>query len=91
MVLDRFFARDKVIASHIWKLSTGGDGLLEFGLHPMDLDSTRNGLLLCKSIEEAFDVKDVCFLIDRIHSANIFIKVLNPFLLNPLTSPIVPS
>ena len=89
MVLDRFFAKDKVIASHIWKFSTGGDGLLEFNLHPKDLNSTRNGLLLCESIVKAFDVKDVCFLIDRIHSANIFIKVLNPFLLDPLTSPIV--
>jgi hypothetical protein len=89
MVLDRFFSRNKVRASHIWKFSTGGEGLKDFNLLPLDLNSPRNGLLFCESIEECFDVKDVCFLIDRIHSENIFIKVLDPFLLDPLTSPIV--
>eukprot|EP01033_Poteriospumella_lacustris_P002927 gene2927-2137_t len=89
MVVDSFFPRQLVRASHIWKFETEGDGLTEFGLHPSDLSNPRNGFLLCEDIEKAFDVKRVCFLVDRLRSNDLYIKVLDPFLLDPTTSPVV--
>jgi len=89
MVVDAFFPRHLVRASHIWKFETEGEGLTEFGLHPSDLSNPRNGFLLCDEIEKAFDVKRVCFLIDRLRSNELFIKVLDRNLLDPATSPVV--
>ena len=64
MVLNAFFHREVVRASHIWKYSTHGAGLTEFGLRYNDLNSYRNGLLMYTSIEQAFDRKELCFLYD---------------------------
>jgi hypothetical protein len=50
-----------VKASHIWKRSTQGEGLDEFGLRATDVHSVRNGLLLASQLEAAFDVKRVAF------------------------------
>ena len=61
MVSDGVFPQPVVIASHIWKYSTRGIGLDEFGLTLADLDSWRNGLLLASEIEKAFDKKRVAF------------------------------
>ena len=58
MMLDIFLPRESVIASHIWKYSTEGQGLEDFGLSPRHLSDPRNGLLLCKAIEDAFDKKE---------------------------------
>ena len=95
MVLNQYFPKSTVIASHIWKFCTEGDGLTEFKLEPADLNSNRNGLLLCDAIEKAFDVKGLCFLIDRIRSEELFIKVLDPKLKTksvlPPTVPPTPS
>lgn len=81
MVLGDYFPKKNVIASHIWKRSTHGNGLEEFGLRLSDVHSPRNGMLLCQGIEQAFDSKKLCFLVDRIHSEDIVIKVLDPDLL----------
>lgn len=89
MVVDAFFPRHLVRASHIWKFETEGDGLTEFGLYPSDLSNPRNGFLLCEDIEKAFDVKRVCFLVDRLRSDELYIKVLDRILLDPATSPVV--
>ncbi len=78
MILDVDIPRSKVIASHIWKFCTDGEGLEEFGLESTALGNFRNGLLLCESIEKAFDSKRVCFLVDRIHPEDITFKVLDP-------------
>ena len=51
-----------IIAAHIWKASTRGHGLQEFGLRVDDINSPRNGLFLTKGLEEAFDRQQVCFL-----------------------------
>ena len=91
MVLGDFFPRHLVIASHIWKHCTHGEGLDEFGLREIDLNNPRNGIWMCKEIEQAFDTKRLCFLIDRINTANLVIKVLDPVLLSPATSPVVIS
>lgn len=55
-------AKDKIIAAHIWKASTRGKYLDEFGLQASDVNSPRNGLFLTKGIEDAFDKQQVCFL-----------------------------
>lgn len=65
-ILDEFTpvgeAQEKIIAAHIWKASTRGQALDEFGLHPSDVNDARNGLFLTKGIEDAFDKQQVCFL-----------------------------
>lgn len=78
MILNVDLPRNKVRGSHIWKFCTEGEGLEEFGLEPTDLSNPRNGLLLCESIELAFDHKRVCFLVDRLHPETIVLKVLDP-------------
>lgn len=87
MILDTFFPRQQVIAGHIWKSETRGEGLEEFRLTVGDLENPRNGILMCEGFEKAFDVKRVCLLIDRIHSTNIVVKVLDPTLRAEFVSP----
>jgi hypothetical protein len=79
MILNKFFPYHEVRASHIWKYSTSA-GLGDFGLNESDLTSTRNRMLMCISIEEAFDVKRLCFLVNRLHPDQIVEKVLDPSL-----------
>lgn len=61
-MLNAYFSRDVVRASHIWKYCIQCVGLTEFGLHYSDLNSYRNGLLMYTSIEKAFDRKELCFV-----------------------------
>jgi hypothetical protein len=91
MVLDDFFPTQLVIASHIWKHCTDGVGLEEFGLREDDLSNPRNGILMCKEIEHAFDTKRLCFLVDRINTGNLALKVLDPAFVSAATSPLVIS
>jgi len=81
MILNQFFPRKHVRASHIWKYCTLGKYLPEFGLIEEDVGSPRNGLLLAESIEEKFDSKDVCFIYNAMRK-HIQLFVLNPVLLN---------
>lgn len=67
-ILDKVANSEFIIGAHIWKRATNGAGLEEFGLTPSDIDNTRNGLLLTKGIEVAFDQLRVCFLYDMVHS-----------------------
>lgn len=76
MVLNAFFRRDAVRASHIWKYSTNGIGLTEFGLHYSDLNNYRNGLLMYTTIEQAFDRKELCFVYDPFQG-KLLLKVLH--------------
>ena len=68
-----------VKAAHIWKHATGGDGLEEFGLKPLDVHSSRNGLLLASQLEAAFDVKRIAFRYDVLHDS-FRCRVLDPAL-----------
>lgn len=61
-------AQGKIIAAHIWKASTRGKGLEDFGLEENDVNSPRNGLFLTKGIEDAFDKQQVCFLYNTLES-----------------------
>uniref|UniRef100_A0A6U3ASU7 HNH nuclease domain-containing protein n=1 Tax=Entomoneis paludosa TaxID=265537 RepID=A0A6U3ASU7_9STRA len=59
-------AEESIIAAHIWKASTRGKDLQEFGLSETDVDNPRNGLFLTKGIEDAFENQQVCFLYNTI-------------------------
>ena len=80
MVTDRVLPRPAVIASHIWKHSTLGVGLEEFGLRLADVSSARNGLLMCSKIENQFDILNVAFSYDLFVDKFRF-HVLDPSLL----------
>jgi hypothetical protein len=70
-VLDELTPRENagtIVAGHIWKASTRGKGLADFGLQASDVNSPRNGLFLTKGIEEAFDNQQVCFLYHLLQS-----------------------
>ena len=68
MILNKYFPYHEV-------------GLLEFSLNENDISSPRNGMLMCTSIEEAFDVKRLCFLVDKVRQHIIYVKVLDPSLM----------
>ncbi|CAF1499317.1 unnamed protein product [Rotaria sp. Silwood1] len=61
MILNKYFDRNFVRASNIWKAATKGVGLDEFKLNEYDVNNERNGLLLYESIEKALDYKKVMF------------------------------
>ena len=70
-ILDKYVthavAQDTIIAAHIWKASTRGKDLEEFGLCSEDVNSARNGVFLTKGIEDAFDNQQVCFLYNTLN------------------------
>lgn len=70
-----------VIGAHIWKFETKGRGLLEFGIPEGEIDNVRNGLLLCKNLEDAFDHMQVCFVYDLIQKV-FFLHVSDNKLMN---------
>jgi hypothetical protein len=74
-VLNVPLAPGEVIAAHIFKAATRGMGLDKIGLKPRDVRNPRNGLVLAKKIEEAFDQQKVCFLWDFIHQQLVFTVV----------------
>jgi len=86
MVLNESHPRQSIIASHIWKYCTLGDGLDVFGLDFSQLNHPRNGMLLAKPIEEAFDTKGVCFMWNPLQK-KIQLCVLDPGLLNKTVDP----
>ena len=62
MVLGKFLSTDKVKAAHLVSL----DDRLKMGivgLSPADVWDRKNGLLLCTSIEKAYDAFEVVILI----------------------------
>lgn len=68
------FESKYMVGGHIWPRHKPS-GLKKFGLNPAQIDSPRNGLVLLKSVEEAFDQKRFCF----VYNMNGFaVKVLDP-------------
>jgi len=86
MVLDQPFERTKVIAAHLWKYSTYGEGLDEFGLKADDVSSPRNGIIIADGIEAAFDSKQLCFIYDPL-ALKLKVFVLDPNILEEKVSP----
>lgn len=74
-----------VIASHIWKHKTKGVGLDKFNLTINDINHPRNGILMLKDIEVAFDTKQLCFLYNPFEGI-MSVKVLNPNILQKTIS-----
>ncbi len=91
MILNVDIPRKNVIASHIWKFCTEGEGLEDFRLKASDLGNFRNGFLLCENIEKAFDTKSVCFLVNRLRPQEISLKVLDPNLFDRVVCPASPT
>ena len=81
MVLNMFLPQKIVSASHIFPAYTRGKELDEYNLEENDLWNPRNGLLLYKTIEVAFDRMECCFLYLPFDQS-IHIKILNPALLS---------
>ncbi len=81
MVSGAELPRPLVKASHIWKRSTHGEGLDEFGLRATDVHSVRNGLLLASQLEAAFDVKRIAFRYNLLRD-EFTLCVLDPALLD---------
>jgi hypothetical protein len=78
MLLDKPIVTHKVCAAHIWRHSRADD-LVLFGLPSTEINNLRNGLLLAKSIEVAFDKKQVCFLYNPFDQ-KFYFRVLDPAL-----------
>lgn len=70
-----------IIAAHIWKASTRGHGLEEFGLRPEEVNSPRNGLFLTKGLEDALDHQQICFLYNLLEN-KIVLWVADTLLMN---------
>jgi len=70
-ILDEYvthaIAQNTIIAAHIWKASTRGKDLEEFGLCAEDINNARNGVFLTKGIVDAFDHQRVCFLYNTLN------------------------
>ena len=69
-----------VTAAHIWPIVSRGRGLERFGLTPQDVHNARNGLLLLRTVEKAFDAKRAGFFCGAT-SEPVFV-VLDPALMN---------
>ena len=80
MVLNQSLPSQFVIAAHIYMFSHTKK-LRKFGLGESNINDPRNGLLLAKAIETAFDFKHVCFLYNANQQQFVF-RVLNPTLFN---------
>ena len=60
-----------VRVGYIWKSCTHGEGLEEFCLHPADVNSLRNGILIAENIEKPFDVKEIMLFVRCIQSSTL--------------------
>lgn len=61
MITGLVFAKQNVVAAHVWKFATGGKGLEDLGLSRDIVDTVANGFLCIKAVEKCFDIKDICF------------------------------
>ena len=62
-----------VVAAHLWPFASSGIGLERFGLTKVDKHSPRNGLLLLKVVETAFNQKRVAFFFNDVSKVFEFI------------------
>ena len=78
-----------VVAAHIIPARSPDAHFEEVGLTPADKNDPKNGLMLVKGIEEAFDMKRACFLPHPIHGGVLVFTVLDKVGL--ATTPLFPS
>ncbi|KAG2766561.1 hypothetical protein Pcac1_g22129 [Phytophthora cactorum] len=74
MVMNIGLPSSVVIASHIFRREH--DRLKDYFVQIADIDDVRNGLLLFKPIESAFDDLDIAFLVDK--EDQFTLKLFNP-------------
>jgi len=86
MVLNKAYDRRDVVAAHIWKKATGGKYLNEFKLKATDVDNVRNGIVVCRGFEQAFDEKRVTFYWNPLQQ-QLEVYVLDPALSEELVFP----
>ena len=77
MILDVDISSDLIVAARIWPASTNGRGLRRFNLDGRSLNDALNGLLLHRSIEKAFDRKQICFVFDSTNN-QLKLKIVCP-------------
>jgi len=69
-------------AAHIWPASKSTSSSLDrLGMHHADIASPRNGLLILRTIEQAFDLKRCCFIYDPFKKKLLF-HIVDPSLNN---------
>lgn len=66
-----------VTGAHIWRKMTAGKGLSGFGLSSSAVSDPRNGLLLAKFVEVAFDRQQLCFVYNPFTS-QLVCRILDP-------------
>ena len=81
MLLDIAMPSNVVIAAHLFRRANEDLSALMVGIE--DIDDVRNGLLLFKPIEKAFDDRDLSFIYDSTKD-KLKVKVFNPALLDRL-------
>lgn len=90
MVTNEYYHPQLVIASHLWPNKQHGVGLDKFNLTINDTYNARNGILMLKDIEKAFDTKRLCFIYDPFQKKFI-VRVLDPDIINTVISNTDPS
>jgi hypothetical protein len=78
MISDRVYIYGDLCPAHLVK-HCKPELMTFYGLEPTDIDNPRNGILLLKAIEVAFDHKDVCFLWNPFN-LGLYLRVLSPTL-----------
>ena len=86
LVADELLPRSEVTAAHLFPKRHADIFYSTLGLDASKIDSVRNGLLLCRSIENAFDRQRVCFIYNALEGKFIF-RVLDPALLTERAEP----
>jgi hypothetical protein len=80
MVSERVYNYADIAPAHLIKHCTDGMTLPYFGIDDTEIDNPRNGMLMYRPIEQAFDRKQLCFIYNPFNQAFV-VKVLKPDLL----------
>jgi hypothetical protein len=85
MISDEVFEYKDLCPAHLVK-HCRPELMSLYGLTPLDVDNPRNGILVLKEIEIAFDHKDLCFLLNPM-SGELNLRVLNQKLMGKCIHP----
>lgn len=69
---------DNIRAAHIIPAVSELKDIAKLNLTERDVDNVRNGLLLSKQIERAFDAYEISFVRDPLHRSSLVMKFWNP-------------
>ena len=77
MLTQQLFPRSEVRAAHLFPKRCADIFHTTLGLSADKINHVRNGLLLCRSIEDAYDRQRVCFIYNPL-DAKFYFRVLDP-------------